>query len=79
MHMRVFVMMKEVSCKQVQLDLLSTTNVCPSTKTAWETLALLVIYPPTSSRDTTAPCVTRTAIFRFTYHIIMTTEQFGAC
>lgn len=38
MYVRVFVMIKEVSRKQMQLDLLSTTNLYPSAKAAWETL-----------------------------------------
>lgn len=49
MYARVFVMMKEVSCKQMQLDLLSTTDLHPSTEAAWETLALLLVtYAPSS-------------------------------
>ena len=39
---RVFVMMKEVSFKQMQLDLSSATDLHPSTKAAWETCAFLL-------------------------------------
>lgn len=73
-------MMKEASCKQMHLDLLSTTNVHPSTKAAWETVALLLASPlpfPPGFRIQ-QPLVLRVATFHITYHIIMH-SNLGVC
>lgn len=59
-------MMKEVSCKQMQLD--STTNLHPSSKAAWETVAY-----PHQFQDTTVQ-----QSGNITYRIIMTAQQFEA-
>lgn len=79
MYVSAFVMMKEASCKQMHLDLLSTTNVHPSTLPL-ETVALLLVSPlpfPPSFRIQ-QPLVLRVATFHITYHIMMH-SNLGVC